>query len=212
MDFSAMGKIPQFLTNLKSQRIILIGNGPSAIDKKNGTTIDQFDTIIRINNYVTDGMEMYLGSRTDIWVNGANQGLKKRSNIPKNIFVMIPPSVLEQKGEAIHKRIQNRLRTEKYFMLPLPIMKDLELSSEIIRPTTGFFAIYFLYLFGCDITLHGFDFFQGSSSHYFDSPLKKWFKDKGIIRKAGKHDVNAEKTFIEGLIQNGEIKQLVNGK
>jgi hypothetical protein len=208
MVFSLPGNSADFLNELTSKRIIIIGNGPSAIGQNRGHDIDTFDTIIRINNFVTDGMETQVGSRTDIWVNGANQGLKRRSIIPKNILVMIPPSVLARKGDSIHKRIKNRLSTKQYYMLPIDIMTQMEEACEISRPTTGFFAIYFHYLLGFDITLHGFDFFVGTRSHYFDSPIVQWFKDKGIIKKAEKHDVMAEKLFIESLINKGDIKLL----
>jgi hypothetical protein len=121
---------------------------------------------------------------------------------------MIPPVVLKRKGDAIHPRIEKRLGTNKYELLPLEIMSEMESSCGLDRPTTGFFAIYFCYLLGLDVTLHGFDFFVGSTAHYFDSPLKRWLKEKGIIRKAGKHDVSGEKEFVESLIRQGKIKLL----
>ncbi len=200
--------LPNAYQILDSNRIIIIGNGPSATQGNLGSIIDSYDCIIRINNFVTDGLESQVGSRTDIWVNGANQGLNKRTILPDRILVMIPPSVLEHKGEAIHPRIQKRLGTNKYTMLPLEIMSQMEKTAGIDRPTTGFFAIYYLYLLGLDITLHGFDFFVGSTAHYFDSPLKRWLKEKGLIRKAAKHDINREKEFVENLIRQGQIKVL----
>ena len=193
---------------LKDASILIIGNGPSAAEHELGKEIDNFDQIIRINNYVTHNLETHVGSRTDIWINGANQGLKRRTDIPENILVMIPPVVLKRKGDAIHPRIEKRLGTNKYELLPLEIMSEMESSCGLDRPTTGFFAIYFCYLLGLDVTLHGFDFFVGSTAHYFDSPLKRWLKEKGIIRKAGKHDVSGEKDFVESLIRQGKIKLL----
>jgi len=199
---------PGFIKNLSSQSIIIVGNGPSAIGQDKGSAIDAFDSVVRINNYVTKGLESQVGSRTDIWVNGANQGLKKRFDFPDNILVMIPPVVLDGKGDAIHRRIQNRLGTAAYTLLAVDVMSEMEASCGIERPTTGFFSIYFFYLLGLDVTLHGFDFFVGSKVHYFDGAVKRWFKDRGIIRKANKHDVGAEKKFVEDLIQRAEIKLL----
>ncbi len=201
--------IPEPLADLKHQSLLIMGNGPSAVNHDLGEQIDGFDQIIRINNYVTDGLEKQVGSRTDIWVNGANQGLAKRKRIPSNIIIMIPPAVLRHKGDAIHNRIKRRLGTQDYSMLPLETMTIMENKSGIERPTTGFFAIYFFYLLGLDVTLHGFDFFVGSTGHYFDTPIKRWLKDKGIIKKAQKHDVLGEKAFVEKLIQGGNLKRLV---
>ncbi len=193
---------------LADASILIIGNGPSAAKHELGREIDKFDQIIRINNYVTDHMESQVGSRTDIWVNGANQGLKKRIDVPEKILVMIPPVVLNRKGETIHSRIEKRLGTSNYTLLPLEIMSEMESRCGLDRPTTGFFAIYFFYLLGFDVTLYGFDFFVGSTAHYFDSPIKRWLKDKGLIKKAAKHDVSGEKEFVETLIQKGQVKVL----
>jgi len=201
---------PEYFQDLKDQKLIIIGNGPSARDQDAGSMIDGFDSVIRINNYVTAGMEDQLGQRTDIWVNGANQGLNKRKDLPEHILVMIPPVVLARKGDLIHGRIEKRLGTTHYFMLPLDVMQMMESTAGIERPTTGFFTIYFFYLLGCDITLHGFDFFVGSTAHYFDGPIKRFLKDKGLIRKAAKHDVTQEKRFVEALIEKAEIKLLIS--
>lgn len=200
--------LPPFYHQLKGKSVVIIGNGPSATSQPLGHSIDGFDCIIRINNYVTAGMEDQVGSRTDIWVNGANQGLHRRKEQPENILVMIPPVVLQHKGDAIHARVEKRLGTTNYFLLPLDVMTQMESSSGIPRPTTGFFSIYFFYQMGCDVTLHGFDFFVNSKAHYFDSPIKRWLKDRGLIPKAGKHDVSQEKLLVETLIESGKISLL----
>ena len=200
--------LPDSLNSLKNESILIVGNGPSAAKYDLGERIDGFDRVIRINNYVTSGLESRVGSKTDIWINGSNQGLKKRTTIPDHTLVMIPSTVLEHKGDAIHQRIEKRLGTTDYTLLPIAVMQEMEESCGIERPTTGFFAIYFLYLLGLDITLHGFDFFVGSKAHYFDNAFNRWLKDKGIIKKAAKHKVVAEKAFVESLVNSGKIKFL----
>ena len=204
----SLNDLPREYQLLKDASILIIGNGPSAAEHELGQEIDNFDQIIRINNYVTRNMESRVGSRTDIWVNGANQGLKKRLDIPNNILVMIPPVVLKHKGNAIHPRIEKRLGTKNYALLPFEITSEMESKCGLNRPTTGFFAIYFCYLLGLDVTLHGFDFFVGSTAHYFDSRFKRWLKEQGLIKKAAKHDVSGEKAFVQTLIQQGGLKLL----
>ncbi|MBT3228079.1 MAG: hypothetical protein HOD43_07170 [Candidatus Marinimicrobia bacterium] len=204
----SLNDLPSQYHSLKNASILIVGNGPSAARHELGHEIDRFDQIVRINNFVTDSMESRVGSRTDLWVNGANQGLKRRNDIPEKILVMIPPVVLNHKGDTIHQRIEKRLGTKGYTLLPLEMMSEMETSCGLDRPTTGFFSIYFFYLLGLDLTLHGFDFFLGSTAHYFDSPLKRWLKEKGLIKKAAKHDVEGEKNFVEALIQQGKIKVL----
>lgn len=149
-----------------------------------------------------------MGTRADIWVNGANQGLKLRKDIPENILVMIPTEVLVRKGKEIHERIKKRLGTEHYFLTPVKDMHYMEKQAAIPRPTTGLFSILYFFHAGYDITLYGFDFFVGSKGHYFDTGFKRWLKDSGILRKAHKHEVENEKELVMGLARSGQINFL----
>jgi len=57
---------------------------------------------------------------------------------------------------------------------------------------------------------HGMDWLDEAAIATY-IPLLNVFnrlKDKGIIRKADKHDVSGEKKFVEDLIQRAEIKLL----
>ena len=64
------------MTNKK--KLLIIANGPSPLKNTFGDAIDKFKEIGRINNYTTNNFEKFIGSKTTIWFNGANQGLKVR--------------------------------------------------------------------------------------------------------------------------------------
>ena len=50
-------------------KVILIGNGCSATEHKLGKVIDsEFDLVLRMNRFKTEGYEEYVGSKTDVWV------------------------------------------------------------------------------------------------------------------------------------------------
>jgi len=51
-----------------SLKIIIIANGPNALDFKAGKLIDSFDIVIRMNCYQIEGYEEHIGSKTDVWV------------------------------------------------------------------------------------------------------------------------------------------------
>lgn len=53
------------MDNLK-ERIVVVGNGPSVLNTKYGDLIDSFGSVVRFNNFVTEGYEEYVGRRTDI--------------------------------------------------------------------------------------------------------------------------------------------------
>ncbi len=48
--------------------VCIIGNGPSAAKESNGQFIDRCDVVIRMGNYVIDGYEDCVGSKTDVYV------------------------------------------------------------------------------------------------------------------------------------------------
>jgi len=199
---------PEVLEDWHGTRVILLGNGPSALTGDGGGKIDAFERVVRLNNFVTDDLADRVGRRTDLWINGANQGLKRRSRIPERILVMIPSSILREKGLAIHERIRQRLGTEVYHLVPVEEIEALEQWCGLSRPTTGLYGILFLTALGLDLTLHGFDFFLGATHHYFDAAWKRWLKEKGIVRKGSKHSLERERDFVLQLQDVGRIRFL----
>ncbi len=193
-----------------NKKIALIANGKSAIALKCGKIIDNFPVVGRINNYSTSRYKQYIGEKTDIWFNGANQHLKKRKILPKSIVVMIPAAILKRKGNAIHKRINNRLGvdTGAYTLVPLTDMLRFEELIGVKRPTTGTSSILWSLENFAEVYIHGFDFFTIYKSHYNDGRFRSWLLEKGIMQKAGKHNITGEKQYVEGLIKTGRIRLL----
>ena len=50
------------------KRVVIVGNGGSSIDHKNGNFVNNSDIVIRIKKFVTEGFEEFIGSKTDIWM------------------------------------------------------------------------------------------------------------------------------------------------
>ena len=196
--------------NITPNDILIIGGGNSIKNFKLGKLIDNFPVVARINNYETSGYQELVGSKTNIWFNGANQGLKKRNNIPKNIITLIPPQILIDKGKNIHNRIKKRLHTENYNLVDLEVMQQFEKALGIKRITTGTNSILWALNNFEKVIIHGFDFFIDSKTHYHDGPLKKWFINNGLIKKAVKHDTIKEKMYIDSLIGEKKIYKLVD--
>ena len=198
------------LNKFNENDIIIIGGGQSILNHKLGEFIDSFPTIGRINNYKTYGFEEFIGSRTNIWFNGANQGLKKNKVIPHRVVVLIPPKILAEKGGKIHDRIIRRLNTEKYELVPKKYMDKFESEVNTQRLTTGTNSILWAIENFDRVFIHGFDFFIDSKTHYNDGKIKKWLIENGLIKKAQKHNTTKEKQYIEKLIFQGKIIKLVD--
>ena len=123
--------------------ILIIANGPSILEYKLGKEIDKFDEVARINNYKIDNFDEYVGTKTTIWFNGANKGLKCPKKIPKKIFIFVPYEILEKKEQRVINRTPKRLKLNpnQYNIIQKEKMKYYEESSQIKRPTTGFNSI-----------------------------------------------------------------------
>ena len=115
--------------------------------------------------------------------------------------------ILNKKKEKIHDRITKRLHIpkEKYSLVPIDIIEKYEKLLNVKRPTTGTCSI----LWGLDnfekVFIHGFDFFIDSKSHYNENLINKWLIDRGINKKGKKHDMEAEKKYIENLIMGKKV-------
>ena len=190
--------------------ILIIGNGRSVLDYSFGEQINKFSVIGRINNYSTKKYEDYVGCKTDIWFNGANQKLKKRNSIPGEVVVFIPPEILHRKGESVHNRISKRLNISKgaYSLVSIEIMEQYEKQLGVTRPTTGTSSILWALENYKRVIIHGFDFFIDSKTHYNDNFINKWLIDLGLNKKGGKHDMDAEKKYIKSQIQENKVIQL----
>ena len=149
----------------------------------------------------------YVGSKTDIWFNGANQNLKRQKVIPNKVVVFIPQEILCRKKEKIHDRISRRLHIEKdnYLLIPIETMEIFEKITGGKRLTTGTASILWAVENFEKVIIHGFDFFIDSKAHYNENFMIKWLIDLGINKKGVKHNTVAEKQFIEKLINENQV-------
>jgi len=186
--------------------ILIIANGPSVLSFKYGSLINKFNNIARINNYSTSDYREYTGEKTDIWFNGANQGLKKRKIVNEKIIVFVPASIHFNKKhrlEKIPKRIG--VPSDKYTLISKEEMLSYEDATNIRRPTTGLCSILWSLKNYDEVIIHGFDFFQSSQGHYFDNKIKSFLIKRGIIKIGYKHDNIAEQKFVNQLIKQEKV-------
>jgi hypothetical protein len=50
-----------------NKRVVIVGNGSSSLNAKNGSFIDDSEIVIRIKSFIITGFEEYVGTRTTIW-------------------------------------------------------------------------------------------------------------------------------------------------
>ena len=197
---------------LRKNEILIIGNGCSVLNYSFGTEINKFINVGRINNFSINKYSKFIGTKTDIWFNGANQNLKKRKFIPNQVIVLIPPEILRIKKKSIHKRISRRLNIseDRYYLVPKNEMENYENKLGIKRLTTGTASILWALENYDKVIIHGFDFFIDSKAHYNDNLINKFFINIGINKKGQKHNLQEEQTYINNKIKENKLLELKN--
>ena len=89
--------------------ILIIANGQSILETKLGAKIDDFNNIARINNYKIGGYEEFVGTKTDIWINGANSKLAVPDITPERIVVTLPSKVFDKNKANILSYVSKKL-------------------------------------------------------------------------------------------------------
>jgi hypothetical protein len=167
--------------------IILVGNGTSLKDNKNGLLIDSFDEVVRFNSYKIKGHEEYTGAKTDIWFT-VNRGHIKDIYTYKYVYTHS-----WEKNESkckITSYIREYVKAEK-------INHHLILSIPVKAPSTGLIAIYyFIEKYGF-VTITGFDWWDREEHHYGDTEVR------GTL-----HKPKEEYDIIKKLISENKVKFL----
>ena len=196
------------ITN-NEESVLIIGNGESVLKYKLGSQIDKFKNIVRINNYRTNNFQLYSGTKTTIWFNGANQGLVKRKLFPEKVIVSIPSEILASK-KNIKSHVIKRIKTINFIFVYLDKFMYYEKKGGHKRLTTGMYAIMWALENYNYVYIHGYDFFINSKGHYFDNKFIKSLKNNNLIKKGRKHNNNLEKSFILKLITNKKLKNIID--
>jgi len=182
----------------RSDKCILVGNGPSVMYNKLGYKIDQFDEVLRFNECKIKGFEEYTGTKTTIWSTFG------RGVLPKDEDVR-PNKIIFTHGEYGKPAYDS----EKIWRIPLTYYNDFrsKIQSEskkpntsVLLPSSGVLIIKWLLDNSYD-NLHiiGFDSFNKniSGKHHY------WNEQK--FTKPKEHDDEWETNFIQNLINDKKI-------
>ena len=163
--------------NKLNKNILLIANGESILNNELGNKIDQYNCVVRFNDFIVENNESKIGSKINYWILNENNF----SNILKNNYETIVNNkiilliAINYDNASYYNDLLQHIRNES-----LKIIKDKSESNKkpIIKiipkkynlyiqnnfdfnnyyPSTEFLAlIYFLNEFK-NITLHGYDF------------------------------------------------------
>jgi len=209
---------------LHGPRVVIIGNGPSAMEgKAYGKQIDTFDEVVRFNNFQNRGSELekWVGSKCTVHFSdgvlyptfkayshaGADVILSlfvDRFIVAGSYFIMRGGADLETQLTIDFLKDPTTTWIDKDRIEPLK--KKIGLTG-IKHPTSGMLAIdYFVNKPGVQlpIAIHGFDFFMGPTMHYYNAtePLYERINNKIGVNQ---HSPHKEKIYVEKLIADGKV-------
>ena len=178
-------------------KILIIGNGPSAIEKEYGDIIDSdnWDVVMRFNRWnksdtgeIHDDYSKYIGTRCDYWMINdlrIDVGIERRKDY-KWVLIYCPKFTPMEYENYINKNI---------------------IDFKPKWPSTGVIGIYFATLHFDEVYLHGFDTYDDKydNLHYFENKPNKY---KNSSEKD--HEPVKEKKFIKLIKEKYNVKELTN--
>jgi len=197
-----------------NDRVLIVGNAPTVVEGEPlGKLIDDFTHVIRFNSYSVNRPE-FTGSKVGFhFCNGRNF---PTNNIVKAVCPLFNASLthavylfMPHMEEA--KDIYANLTSTKVNAWFCEEEAILELRRKIgcrlwQIPTSGMVAIDSFLSKREQVTLHGFNFFQGKKIHYFEeSPtqlITSW------LERFVTHDPSFEKVWVEKLTKEGHVSFL----
>lgn len=162
------------------KKLVLVGNSPDVINHKVGPMVDAFDVVIRMNNFVTQGYETFVGSKTSyVFMTFATCFSPElyafqRQNIylfvaeKSRDFSFLSNRMKREGASAISPHEVNILSEEYYAGLNNKIgLKGKQ------RASIGLIAIEWVmrHFSSYKLHTHGIDFFKGQTNtlhHYFE--------------------------------------------
>lgn len=194
-------------------KAIIIGNGPSALEKKMGSIIDstEFDAVLRINRghkqdtgELNKGYEEYVGTRCDYWI-VSDLRIKlatQRHQEYSGIFICTPKF---KWNPILAKEIEDKYENIKF----IPPMYEDHINNIVNFspkwPSTGILGIEFAVNHFEEVYIYGFDTYSTKydNLHYFENRPNKY---KNTNSKD--HSPKNEKEYLEYMLKNNKIKLL----
>ena len=183
-------------------KIIIVGNSPDLLDKKNGKLIDSFDYVLRMNEFVTEGFEDYVGIKCNIYAVAWATPNKKNFKLFDNVIYYTGPDNLKN-YKPEHNVDVLSLNDYDY------IHQDFKFKNNETQASMGASMIWYFinYFPKFKITITGFDFFglkynHRQSGHYYSEIRYPY--ERFLIH----HDPQKEMNYVNKMIKQNKISVL----
>jgi len=173
--------------------VVLVGNGPSALDFDAGETIDKFKWVARFNSFKTSGYEKQVGEKSDIWVTCESTNVNNM--LPYKRIYFATPEISPTNKECRGFRAINIYRPDHKRLFQIPYWAWWEMRANFFsrKPTIGaVISYYFSHIFS-KVYIYGFDFLDPEKHHHYFG--KK--KGNGTNHHSPEQEANYFRTMIE---------------
>lgn len=183
---------------LRGKRVAVVGNGPSEVGRKNGSRIDDYDIVIRFNDFpeTLEFREDY-GAKTDVWVSSC----WTKTNWKKHVPVILAGDFFYSDEFPNTWLIENLSRDSgvQVLAIPLALYQKIRRESGIKLPTLGVLVLAWIKeinpVFSVD-DVFGFSFKEPVApkklEHYYASSAM----EHGTI-----HNLDEERIFLRALFK-----------
>ncbi|MHA8106361.1 glycosyltransferase family 29 protein [Aquirufa sp. 5-AUSEE-100C1] len=140
-------------SDYKNKTIAIVGPAATALEKKNGSYIDSFDIVIRINRSIDRYIEQaaFLGNKTDVLFSGLDEDplngcgeIKPVEWIQKGVKKVVFPLYGRNFNGVLNKFIANSKGELKISCIDKFMYAEILKDLGGYRPTTGFAALYLM--------------------------------------------------------------------
>jgi len=175
-----------------SKDIVLVGNGPSVLEKTMGKKIDSFPLVARFNVFHIRGFEKFVGTKTNVWITCADYRFPdEQEDYDWIVFTKL--------GSGIHKNFLDICKRFNYITQVgySETVKEVEKIMGYNGPSSGAMATMFFIQMGFNVFLYGFDHFSTVRHHYGDT-----------CKKGTVHKNEYELIFFNKMLKEGKITYL----
>ncbi len=194
-------KIPFDIKYNFPKNIAIVGCGPSEIGTGNGTVIDSFDKVLRMNNFVISPKYANdYGTKVDYWCHCAWPGVKPRTENFERVFVPSASLNLKVRPIKYYKKITTII-PRQYIIDLKKLMRKLR-PERPTSPSVGLNMVYWIFREQGNYInpdcLFGFSHFDKTIGYwdYYD-PTNKYYKN---VKKPAPHDGSVQKTIFNYMI------------
>ncbi|MFD2740989.1 hypothetical protein ACFSUD_15495 [Sulfitobacter aestuarii] len=203
------------------RRVIVIGPAETLADDLNGTEVDEFDVVVRLNNGISlaaSRPELF-GQRTDLLFHNLREtGHRSAGEIPGEFLMRhgVDTVVFPHWGRKQYWKKRASLQREggpPLKILPIEMMQGLREDLSDRKPTIGLCAImFFLASPVSELAIHGFTFFETRYAPGYNDAIRTAGDAQTWVDARGAHDPLSEKNLLRARLAKPDIPLVTLGR